>query len=274
MTELPRGSDNAAIVGTNGWAANGGAPLTITQKVRQMLAANLAYLEALPGEMRWVLASRGLAPDNPVASVGIDDLPQTAAVELAATALERYAEGEAELFNHSYRTFHFAELLHKQSRAQLPLDREVLAVATLLHDVGMYPKAVAEVDGMDFTVRGARIARQVTGQAGWSQDRIDLAAQAITINANGRVSTRWGAEAYFARLAPLVDAMGQCWKVNPDDARTIFSAWPESDLDRVILQAVADEASFHPGSRFALFKPLFSVLVMNCHRRWQRRLAS
>jgi hypothetical protein len=43
-------------------------------------------------------------------------------------------------------------------------------------------------------------------------------------------------------------------------------------LDREVL-AVADEAARHPGSRLALFKPLFPILVMNCHRRWQRRLA-
>jgi HD domain len=271
---LPTGSDDPRIVGTNGWAADGGAPLTFVQKLMQVRGASLAYLQELPGEMRWELASRGLAPHKHVKPVGIEPLPQTPAVELAASQLERYAEGETELRNHSFRTFPFAELLHKQAGGRQPLDREVLAVATLLHDVGMYPKAVAEVDGRDFTVRGARIARRVTQEAGWPQSRIDLTAQVITINANGRVPRRWGPEAYFARLAPLVDAVGQCWKVDPDDARTIFSAWPERTLDEVILRAVADEAARHPGSRFALFRPLFPVLVMNCHRRWQQRLAS
>jgi hypothetical protein len=88
--------------------------------------------------------------------MGVDDLPGTPAIELAIAELERYAEGETELVNHSYRTFHFAELLYKQSGADIPMDRDVLAVAVLLHDVGMYPKAVAEVDGNDFTVRGSR----------------------------------------------------------------------------------------------------------------------
>jgi hypothetical protein len=273
-SELPVGSDDARIVGTHAWAANGGASLTAGQKLMQVLNANLAYLEELPGEVRWVLASRGLAPYKHVKPVGIEQLPQAPAVELAATELERYAEGETELLNHSYRTFHFAELLHKQAGARPSLDREVLAVATLLHDVGMYPKTVAEVEGMDFTVRGARVARRVTEQAGWSQYRIDLTAQVITLNANGRVSPRWGAEAYFARLAPLVDAVGQCWKVDPGDARMIFSAWPAGDLDRAILRAVADEAARHPGSRFALFRPLFPFLVMNCRSRWRKRLAA
>jgi hypothetical protein len=178
----------------------------------------------LPGEVRWVLASRGLAPYKLVKPVGIEQLPQTPAVELAATELERY-EGGGRGRRHG------------------------------------------------FTVRGARVARRITEQAGWSQYRIDLTAQVITLNANGRVSPRWGAEAYFARLAPLVDAVGQCWKVDPGDARMIFSAWPAGDLDRAILRAVADEAARHPGGRFALFRPLFGVLVMNCQRRWRKRLA-
>jgi hypothetical protein len=42
-SELPPGSDDARIVGTNAWAANGGASLTVGQKLMQLLDANLAY---------------------------------------------------------------------------------------------------------------------------------------------------------------------------------------------------------------------------------------
>jgi hypothetical protein len=270
--QLPPGSDDPSIVGTNAWAATGGAPLSIRQKVIQLLGANLAYFEELPGECRWVLASRGLVPHRRVARIGIKELPDTSAVELAMTELERYAEGETELLNHSYRTFHFAELLYRQSGATMPMDREVLAVATLLHDAGVYPKAVAEIEVNEFTVRAAQIARQVGQRAGWSELRTDLAAQVITINACARVSTHWGAEAHFARLAPLVDAVGQCWKVHPDDAREIFSARPASELGPAIVRIVGEEAARQPGGRFALFKPLFPGLVHNCAARWDKRL--
>lgn len=270
---LPAGSDDPRIVGTNAWAADGGAPLSFGQKLQQLLGANLAYLEELPGELRWVLSSRGLFPVARVAQIGTPELPDTPAVGLAIGALEKYAEGETEIVNHSFRTFHFADLLYRQSSAAMTMDREVLAVATVLHDVGMYPKAVAEVAGNDFTVRGANVARAILQRAGWSQYRIDLTAQVITINANGRVPRRWGAEAHFARLAPLVDAVGQCWKIHPADAQAIFREHPAGDLKTAILRAVADEARRHPGSRFALFKPLFPFLVMNCRHRWHRHLA-
>ncbi|MDP3937599.1 MAG: hypothetical protein Q8R92_05625 [Deltaproteobacteria bacterium] len=269
---LPSGSDDPKIVGTNAWAANGGTPLSFWQKLEQLMGANRAYLEELPGELRWVLSSRGLAPPARVPALGMLALPKTAAVESAIAVLEQYAEGETEIANHSYRTFHFADLLHRQSVPHGAMDREVLAVVTLLHDVGMYPKAVADIAGNDFTVRGANLARQVGQEVGWPQHRIDLAAQAITINANGRVSRHWGAEAYFGRLAPLVDAIGQCWKIHSDDAKAVFADRPAGELGTAIVRAVTDEATRHPNSRFALFKPLFPFLVMNCKYRWHKHL--
>ncbi|MBV8466693.1 MAG: HD domain-containing protein [Burkholderiales bacterium] len=271
---LPAGSDDPTVVGSNAWAALGGPPLSLGQKVGYLLSANLAYLEELPGEIRWILSSRGLFPAAEVASVGVQGLPETAAVELAIKQLERYAEGEREIVNHSYRTFHFADLLHRQESDAMPMDREVLAVAMLLHDVGIFPRAVAELPGNDFTVRGANLARHILEQAGWSPYRIDLAAQAITINPRPRVPRHWGAEAYFGRLAPLVDVVGQCWKLDAGDAREVFARHPADGIVPAILGAVATEAKRHPHSRFALLKPIFPFLLMNCECRWHRRLGT
>jgi len=270
--QLPAGSDNPRIIGSNAWAALGGPALSLGQKIGYLLEANLVYLTELPGEIRWALSSRGLFPAAKVESVGMQPLPETAAVELAIKQLELYAEGEKEIVNHSYRTFHFADLLHRQENAPMQMDREVLAVATLLHDVGIFPRAVAELPGNDFTVRGAHLARRILAQAGWEPHRIGLATQAITINAAARVPRHWGAEAYFARIAPLVDAVGQVWKVHASDAREIFAQHPADGVVPAILEAVALEAERHPDSRFALLKPVFPLLTMNCECRWHRRL--
>jgi hypothetical protein len=62
--------------------------------------------------------------------------------------------------------------------------------------------------------------------------------------------------------------------VHPADARSIFEAHPAADLAPAILRAVAEEARRHPGSRFALFRPLFPFLVMNCRCRWHKRLGT
>jgi hypothetical protein len=270
--QMPEGSDDPRMVGSNAWAADGGGRLGFFQQCGQLWDANRAYLIELPGELRWVLSSRGLCPAARPPEVGVQPLPQTRAVEAATQALERFAEGEREVVNHSYRTFHFADLLHRQDSV-MEMDREVLAVAMILHDVGIYPRAVAELAGQDFTVRGANLVRRIGQEAGWSQYRIDLAAQAVTLNANGLVGRRWGAEAYYGRLAPLVDAVGQPWKIHGQDAGRVFAEHPAQGLTPAILKVVREEAARAPGSRFALWKPLFPFLMMNCEARWHRHLS-
>jgi len=269
---LPPGSDRIDMVGTAAWAAAGGPPLTRRQRLAQLRLALGSYLGELPSEIRWELAALGLLSPTPVAEVGVMPLPETRAVEGAVHELARLAEGEKEIVGHSFRTFHFADVLHRQS-GEPPLDRELLAVAMLLHDVGMFPRAIAEEPANEFTVRGARIARRVASEAGWAPGRIQHLVQVVTINANGAVPRRWGPEAYFGRLAPIVDAGGQVWKVHPSDARRIFGAHPLGTLSTAIVSAVRAEVKRQPGGRFGVFAPMFPLLLAMCHRRWARRLA-
>ena len=268
---LPPGSARADVVGTVAWAAAGGPPLTLRQRLGQLSLALGAYLGDVPGEVRWELAALGLWSPAPVTAVGVLALPDTRAVEAAIRELERLAEGETEIVGHSFRTFHFADVLHRLS-GEPPLDRELLAVAMLLHDAGMFPRAVTEEPANEFTVRGARIARRVAAEAGWAPDRIEHLMQVVTINANGAVPRRWGPEAYFGRLAPIVDAAGQVWKVHSDDARRIFALHPLGALDMAIMSAVRAEVRRQPGGRFGVFAPIFPLLVAMCRRRWKRRL--
>jgi hypothetical protein len=123
---LPPGSDRADIVGTAAWAAAGGPPLTRRQRLEQLRLALGTYLSDLPSEIRWELAALGLLSAPPVTEVGVMALPVTRAVEAAVHELERFADGEKEIVGHSFRTFHFADVLHRQS-GEPPLDRELLA---------------------------------------------------------------------------------------------------------------------------------------------------
>ncbi len=271
---LPEGSEQADVVGTDAWAAAGGRSLTFRQKLGQFNAAGAAYLSELPSELRWTLSRLGLFPAKKVPKLGRKPLPETAAVEASIRQLDMFAEGEKEMVDHSYRTFYVADLLYRQSQQSEPIDREILAVSMLLHDVGMFPKAVSLLPGADFTLRGAYLARQIAQDAGWSKGRVDQVAQVITLNANGAVASKWGPEAYFGRLAPIVDVVGQVWRINPDDAREIFDGHPLGTLGAEIVDLVGAEAKRHPGSRFALFRPLFPFLVRHCEKRWEKRLAS
>src|SRR5262245_41580665 len=93
-----------------------------------------------------------------VAGVVVPDTP------VIARAIEYVRErSEAYLFNHVMRSWLFAVSL-AQSR-QAPHDGEVLAVATLLHDLGL----VKDFYGaLRFEVEGANVARPFARRLPWT----------------------------------------------------------------------------------------------------------
>src|SRR5262249_25104670 len=103
--------------------------------------------------------------------------------------------------------------------------------------------------------------------------RIQHLVQVVTMNANGAVPRRWGPEAYFGRLAPIVDAGGQVWKVHASDARRIFEAHPLGTLATPIMTAVRAEVKRQPGGRLGVFARMFPLLLVMRHRRWGHRRA-
>src|SRR5262245_37263852 len=94
-------------------------------------------------------ADRNASPTRRVAGVSLPDSPLiAAAIEYAQRLSEPY------LFNHSMRSWLFAELIGSAKR--IDYDREVVAVGTILHDIGL----AADVTGPNrFEVNGANAAR-------------------------------------------------------------------------------------------------------------------
>ncbi len=56
------------------------------------------------------------------------------------------------------------------------IDDEVLTVAAILHDIGLYPTASR---GGVYTADGAALAREIGAAHGWESQRIDRCADAI-----------------------------------------------------------------------------------------------
>ncbi|MBV8339622.1 MAG: HD domain-containing protein, partial [Candidatus Eremiobacteraeota bacterium] len=80
-----------------------------------------------------------------IAGVTVPD----SALARRATQIARAAE-PVEIFNHSLRTYLFAELIARAKR--LPHDPELVYIASILHDTGMSPAHMSatnpfEVDG-------------------------------------------------------------------------------------------------------------------------------
>ncbi len=82
------------------------------------------------------------------------------------------------------------------------LDEETLLCAALLHDIGLYPAASR---GGVYTDDGAELARELLAPLGWSSERIELCADAISQHHALRSQSDRGIEVELLRCADLTD---------------------------------------------------------------------
>ncbi len=116
---------------------------------------------------------------------GFDELAVTPAERDALRRL-RVATGRADgpMERHCLRARHIAAEL--ASRRGWKIDGEVLTVAAVVHDIGLYPSASR---GGVYTADGAELAREMLPAYGWSAQRIELCAQAI--DRHHELRTQW-----------------------------------------------------------------------------------
>jgi hypothetical protein len=174
-----------------------------------MNAMTASLTSPLPAPIAPLQATRLLAgvqvPDTPVISL---------AIEYAREHSEPY------LFNHVMRSWLFAASLAQLDRVEH--DGEVLALATLLHDLGLSP----EFDGpLRFEVETANAARAFAQRAGLDARRAQLIWDGAALNSTPSIALHketevrlctlgigldwggWGAESLAAgRLAGIVEA--------------------------------------------------------------------
>jgi predicted hydrolase (HD superfamily) len=132
---------------------------------------------------------------------GAEDLAHTDS-EVAALEKLREITGESggPMERHGLRVFLIADRL--ATARELEVDREVLLIAGLLHDVGLYDAAS---HGGVYVREGAEFTAELLRQQGWDEGRISLCFDAI--ERHHELRTQWdrGAEVELIRRADLVD---------------------------------------------------------------------
>jgi hypothetical protein len=118
------------------------------------------------------LTNRNATATRLIAGVGVPDGPLImAAIEYAQRLSEPY------LFNHAMRSWLFAELIGRAKG--IDYDREVVAVGTILHDIGL----TAGVPGPNrFEVNGADAALAFIAGRGLSDRRTQLIWDLVALN--------------------------------------------------------------------------------------------
>ena len=101
---------------------------------------------------------------------------------------------------HSLRVFLIADRL--ASAKEVAVDRELLLVAGLLHDVGLYEDAT---HGGVYVAEGAEFAAPILREHGWDEERIRLCGDAIERHHELRPQWDRGPEVELIRRADLVE---------------------------------------------------------------------
>jgi hypothetical protein len=156
-----------------------------------------------------------------IAGVSVSDTPLiTAAVEYAQRISEPY------LFNHAMRSWLFAEAMGRTNG--IAYDREVVAIGTILHDIGL----TASVSGNNrFEVNGADAAVSFIRGKGLSDRRVQLVWDLIALNSTPSIALHKEPEVSVGTMGIGLDYGGFGLQTLPaDDVQRILSGFPRMKL--------------------------------------------
>ena len=147
-------------------------------------------------------------------------VPDTAlvrdAVDLSRSSLEPF------LFNHVMRSWLFAVVL--SDGADHPPDSELLAVAAVLHDMGLTDRYTTE---NRFEVDGANAARAFLSDRGISTRQIQLVWDAIALHTTPTLALHKEPEVVMTHSGIAIDVLGAGLdRIPQDKQRAILSEFP------------------------------------------------
>lgn len=174
-------------------------------------------------------------------------LPDTA----AAKAAERLAdEFPPYMWHHSHRSYLWALALAKLER--LAPDEEVLYVACLMHDAGMF--GIGEREPIDcFTLGGADAAGRCAES--WEESRRDRLMEAITLHINPVVRLDDGVEANLLTRGSTLDgiALRGAWWIHPETKDAVLERHPRHGIRRELPPLLRAHGREAPRCRIALY---------------------
>jgi hypothetical protein len=197
-----------------------------------------------------------------LAGVSVPDTP------LVSRAIE-YARAHSDpyLFNHVIRSWLFAVTLAQRNRTAH--DEEVLAVATILHDLGL---AAAFNGPLRFEVEGANAARTFAQKLGVDDRRAQLIWDTVALNSTPSIALHKETEIVLSTAGIGLDWGGWGYETLGDDQiAAILDAFPRLDMKQQFTRAVCGIVETRPqttydnfardfGERFGLgYKPISIV---------------
>ena len=158
-----------------------------------------------------------------------------------ATEIARSAE-PPEIFNHSLRTFLFAELIAKAKK--ISHDVEIVYIASILHDTGLSPAYMSA--RYPFEVDSANVTKTLLRKHGASDFRSDLAWDAVALHDNGGIAQHKQVEVMLVNAGVGADFGAYLDTLAHAAVADILKAAPRTNFIDVFLNAAATVAKRKP----------------------------
>jgi hypothetical protein len=174
-------------------------------------------------------------------------VPDTALIGSAIDYARRYCEPY--LFNHSMRSWLFAIALAELRKAEY--DAEVLAVATLLHDIGL---TKAFEGPLRFEVEGANAARTFARKQGVGEERSRLIWDGVALNSTPSIALHMEGEVALCTAGIGLDWGG--WGIetlSKSQVAMIVDEFPRLDMKQQFTRAVCGVVKTRPATTYDNF---------------------
>lgn len=184
----------------------------------------------------------------PLAADAANESKQIAGVSVPDTQLAREASALArsaeplEIFNHSLRTYLFAELIARAKK--IDHDQEIVYVASILHDSGLSAQYMSS--GFPFEVDGANVARDLLHKHGVAETRSNLAWDAIALHDNGGIAQHKQPEVMLVNSGVSADFGAYLDSMSRSDVIAVLDGAPRTNFIDIFLNAAVVVAQKKP----------------------------
>jgi len=153
------------------------------------------------------------------------------------------------LFNHAVRSWLFAVRLGQLQG--IPHDAEVVAVGSLLHDLGLTNSLTGHER---FEIEGADAARAFAREQGLDDHRAQLIWDSVALNSTPSIALHKEVEVALCTAGIGLDYGGpQYDRIPPDEMKSILTAFPRLDMKRRFTDSVCRIVKTRPESTYDNF---------------------
>jgi hypothetical protein len=159
------------------------------------------------------------------------------------------AHSEPYLFNHAVRSWLFAVRLGQLQG--IPHDPEVIAVGTLLHDLGLTERFTGP---KRFEIEGADAARAFAREEGFDDRQVQLIWDTVALNSTPSIALYKEAEVALSTAGIGLDWGGfQYDRIPANEMKSILAAFPRLDMKKGFTDSVCRIVKTRPDTTYDNF---------------------